>query len=143
MNVEGLACAVVGLRQVYVAVIFSDERPEAMNGLPVALVRGCAVARNQAELARLLCPGAEPVGVQLYVEPDTTQAELCALWMAGFRVKLVRAAEFYSVPGWWHLAAHRHHAAMTRGLRGPRSRADGQGSSAGPLPSKAARPAAG
>jgi hypothetical protein len=143
MNVEGLACAVVGLRQVFVAVIFSDERPEAMNGLPVALVRGCAVARDQAELARLLCPGAEPAGVQLYVEPDTTQAEVCSLWMAGFRVRMVRASEVYSVPGWWHLAAHRHHAAMTRGLRGPRSAAGGRASGTGPLPSKAARPAAG
>jgi hypothetical protein len=121
MNVEGLACAVVGLRQVCVAVIFSDERPEAMNGVPVALVRGCTVARDQGELARLLCPGAEPVGVQIYVEPDTTQAEITSLWMAGFRVKLVRASEVFSVPGWWHLAAHRHHSAMTRGLRRPRS----------------------
>jgi hypothetical protein len=143
MNVEGLVCAVVGLRQVCAAVIFSDERPEAMNGLPVALVRGCTVARDQAELARLLCPGAEPAGVQLYVEPDTTQAEVCSLWMAGFRVRLVRTSEVFSVPGWWHLAAHRHHAALTRGLRGPRARADGRGSSTGPPPSQAARPAAG
>src|SRR6516225_10104776 len=134
MIVEGLACCVVGVRQCFVTVVFTEEHAECRNGMPVALVRGCAVARDQGELARLLCPGAEPVGVQLYVEPDTTQAELCALWMAAFRVKLVRAAEFYSVPGWWHLAAHRHHAAMTRGLRGPRSRADGQGSIAGPLP---------
>jgi hypothetical protein len=104
-----------------VAVIFSDERPEAMNGLPVALVRGCTVARDQRDLARLLCPGAEPVGVQLYVEPDTTQAEITSLWMAGFRVRLVRASEVFSVPGWWHLAAHRHHTALTRGVRPPRS----------------------
>jgi hypothetical protein len=65
----------------------------------------CTVARDQAELARLLCPGVEPAGVQLYVEPDTTQAEVCSLWLAGFRVRMVRASEVYSVPGWWHLAA--------------------------------------
>jgi hypothetical protein len=121
MNVEGLACSVVGLRQLCVAVIFTDEHPEAMNGLPVALVRGCTVARDQAELARLLCAGADPIGVQLYVEPDTTQAEMCSLWMADFRVRLVRVSEVFSVPGWWHLFAYRHHAAGTRGIRRPRS----------------------
>ena len=134
MNVEGLACAVVGRRQVCVAVIFTEEHPESMNGLPVALVRGCTVARNQAELAQLLCPGADPVGVQLYVEPDTTQNELCSLWMAGFRVRLVRVSEVFAVPGWWHLAAHRHHTAMTRGVRDRHSvRADG-GMPSGDLP---------
>jgi hypothetical protein len=143
MNVEGLVCAVVGLRQVCVAVIFSDERPEAMNGLPVALVRGCTVARDQTDLARLLCPGADPVGVQLYVEPDTTQAEITSLWMAGFRVRMVRAAEVFSVPGWWHLAAHRHHTALTRGLRGPHSVTGGRGKGGGRLPGSPSRPAAG
>jgi hypothetical protein len=124
VNVEGLACYVVGLRQFCVAVIFTDEHSESMNGLPVALVRGCTVAKDQGELARLLCPGAEPVGVQLYAEPDTTQAELCSLWMAGFRVRAVRVAEVFAVPGWWHLAAHRHHAGLTRGIR--RSHAAGE-----------------
>jgi hypothetical protein len=127
MIVEGLACCVVGLRQFYVAVLFTDEHAGAMNGLPVALVRGCTVARDQHELARLLCQGTEPVGVQLYVEPDTTQNELCSLWMAGFRVRLVRASEVFAVPGWWHLAAHRHHAALTRGVRRPCPAGGGRG----------------
>jgi hypothetical protein len=127
MTVEGLACYVVGMRQYCVALIFTEEHPAAMNGLPVALVRGCTVARDQGEFARLLCPGAEPVGVQLYVEPDTTQAEMCSLWMAGFRVRLVRVSEVFAVPGWWHLAAHRHHAAMTRGLRRPHTAREGRG----------------
>ena len=54
MNVEGLACCVVGVRQVCVAVIFTDEHPESRNGMPVALVRGCTLARDQGELERLL-----------------------------------------------------------------------------------------
>jgi hypothetical protein len=62
MNAEGLACAVVGLRQFCVAVIFADEHAQAMNGVPVALVRGCTVARDQGELARLLDAGGESVG---------------------------------------------------------------------------------
>jgi hypothetical protein len=132
VNVEGLVCYVVGVRQFFVSVIFTEEHPAAMHGLPVALVRGCTVARGQAELARLVCPGAEPVGVQLYVEPDTTRAEMCSLWMAGFRVRLVRQAEVFAVPGWWHLAAHRHHAAMTRGLR--RLHSGGEGRGAGERP---------
>jgi hypothetical protein len=114
MIVEGLACFVVGRRRFCVTVVFTDEHSEAMNGLPVALVRGCTPARDQGELARLLAPGADPTGVQLYVEPDTTPAEVNSLWMAGFRVRVVRASEVFSVPGWWHLAAHRHHAALTR-----------------------------
>jgi hypothetical protein len=117
MIVEGLACCVVGVRQCFVTVVFTDEHAECRNGMPVALVRGCAVARDQGELARLLCPGTEPVGVQLYVEPDTTHAEVCSIWMAGFRVRVVRVAEIFSVQGWWHLAAHRHHADLTRSLR--------------------------
>ena len=44
MNVEGLVCCVVGVRQFCVAVIFSDEHPDSRNGMPVALVRGCTVA---------------------------------------------------------------------------------------------------
>jgi hypothetical protein len=128
MNVEGLACFVVGIQQCCVAVVFTDEHPEALNGLPVALIRGCTPARDQAELARLLAPGADPVGVQLYVEPDTMQAKVNSLWMAGFRVRLVRASEVFSVPGWWHLAAHRHHTALTRGVRCPPP----SGRSAGP-----------
>jgi hypothetical protein len=127
MIVEGLACYVVELRQFCVAVIFTDEHAGAMSGLPVALVRGCTVARGQHELARLLCPGAEPVGVQLYVEPNTPQNELCSLWIAGFRVRLVRASEVFAVPGWWHMAAHWHHTAMTRGVRRPRSLRQGRG----------------
>jgi len=134
MNIEALACSVVGLRQFFVTVIFTNEHPEAMNGLPVALVRGCTVARNQQELAQLLCPGANPVGVQLYVEPETTHAEICSLWIAGFRVRLIRASEVFAVPGWWHLAAHRHHAAMTRGVRRAHAAREGRGSAAGPLP---------
>jgi hypothetical protein len=120
MNVEGLACYVVGLRQFVASLIFTEEHAAAMNGLPLALVRGRAVARDQAELARLLWPGAEPVGVQLYVEPNTTPAEMCSIWMAGFRVRPVRPWEVFAVPGWWHMAAHRHHAALTRGVRRPR-----------------------
>jgi hypothetical protein len=95
--------------------------------MPGALLRGCAVARDQGELTRLLCAGAEPVGVQIYVEPDTTLAEMCSLWMAGFRVRLVRLAEVFAVPGFWHMAAHRHHAAMTRGLRRPHTAREGRG----------------
>lgn len=131
MNVEGLAYAVVGLRQFCVAVIFTDEHPAAMNGLPLALVRGCTPARDLRELVGLLCPGADPTGVQLYVEPETTQAELCSLWMAGFGVRLVRASEVFSVPGWWHLAAHRHHAALTWWVRRPRSAGEGPGNARG------------
>src|SRR5262249_23010593 len=103
----------------------SNEHPETTNGMPVALVRGCTVARDQAELARLaLRPeqmNPDPVGVRVYVEPDTTQAEVCLLWMAGFRVRVVRVADVFSVPGWWHVAAHRHHRAETRGVRCPPS----------------------
>jgi len=44
MNVEGLACAVVGARKTYVTVLFTDEHSECRNGMPVALVRGCTVA---------------------------------------------------------------------------------------------------
>jgi hypothetical protein len=137
MNVEGLACFVASMRQFCVAVIFTDEHPEAINGLPVVLVRGTTPARDQAELARLLGPETDPTGAQLYVEPDTTDAEVCSLWMAGFRVRLVRVSEVFSVPGWWHLAAHRHHAALTRGVRCPSSSGGGAGpgterASAGP-----------
>jgi hypothetical protein len=119
MNVEGLACCVVGVRQVCVAVIFTDEHPESRNGMPVALVRGCTLARDQGELERLLCPGVEPTGVRLYVEPGTSASEISSLWLAGFTVRLVRVSDAHSVPGWWHLAAHRHHRAETRGLRSP------------------------
>lgn len=138
MNVEGLACYIIGARQVCVPVIFSDEHPETRNGMPVALVRGCAVARDQAELARLaLRPeqlGPDPIGVRLYVEPDTTDAEVCLLWVAGFRVRVVQLSEVLSVPGWWHLAAHRHHHAETRGVRCPPSRREGQGPGPGVRP---------
>jgi hypothetical protein len=131
MNVEGLACYVVGARQVCVAVIFTDEHPEAINGMPVALVRGCTVARDQAELARLALragePGPDPVGVRLYVEPDTTDSEVCSLHLAGFQARRVRLADVFAVPGWWHLAAHRHHAAETRGVRCPPSAGLGAG----------------
>jgi hypothetical protein len=131
MNVEGLACYVNGARQVCVPVIFTEEHPDALNGMPVALVRGCAVARDQAELARLILRPAElgpdPVGVRLYVEPETTEAEVCSLWLAGFRVRVVRTCDVFAVPGWWHLAAHRHHAAETRGVRCPRPPAGGNG----------------
>ncbi len=115
MQVEGLACGVVGVRQVFVMVIFSDEHPESRNGQPVALVRGCNVARDHGELERPLAPGA--VGVRLYVVPGTTAGEISSLWMAGFMVRLVRPSDVSSVPGWWHLAVHRHHRAETRGLR--------------------------
>jgi hypothetical protein len=47
--------------------------------------------------------------------------------MAGFRIRLVRAAEVFAVPGFWHMAAHRHHAAMTRGLRRPHTAREGHG----------------
>ncbi len=136
MNVEGLACYVVGARQVCVAVIFTDEHPEAINGLPVALVRGCTVARDQAELARLALragePDPDPVGVRLYVEPDTSDSEVCSLHLAGFQARKVRLADVFAVPGWWHLAAHRHHAAETRGVRCPPS----TGLGAGPHPGR-------
>lgn len=129
MNVEGLACYVVGARQATVTVIFTEEHPEARNGLPVALVRGCALARDQAELARLIFlagqPDPDPLGVRVYVEPDTTDSEISCIWLAGFRVRRVSVSEVFAVPGWWHLAAHRHHGAATRGIRGPtRTRAE-------------------
>jgi hypothetical protein len=47
--------------------------------------------------------------------------------MAGFRVRLVLTSEVFAVPGWWHMAAHRHHAALTRGVRGPHSLREGRG----------------
>jgi hypothetical protein len=125
VNVEGLACCVVGVRQVCVAVIFTDEHPETRNGMPVALVRGCAVAHDPGELERLLCSGVNPAGVRLYVEPGTTASEISSLWLAGFMVRIVRVADVFSVPGWWHLAAHRHHRAETRGVRCPPSRQEG------------------
>jgi hypothetical protein len=129
MNVEGLACYVIGARQVCVPVIFTDEHSDAVNGMPVALVRGCAVARDQAELARqALRPGellSDPVGVRLYVEPDTTDSEICSLCLAGFQARRVQLPDVLSVPGWWHIAAHRHHAAETRGVRCPPSRREG------------------
>jgi hypothetical protein len=91
MNVEGLACDTVGARQVRVAVNFTDEHAECRNGLPVALVRGCTVARDQAELARLAMPpgglGPDPRDVRVYVEPDSTDAESCLLRLTGFRVR--------------------------------------------------------
>jgi hypothetical protein len=124
MNVEGLACYVIGARQVCVPVIFTDEHPQCTDDLPVALVRGCIVARNHAELSRLALRVGEvgdAVGVRLYVEPDTIDAEVCSLWLAGFRVRVVQLSEVIAEPGWWHLAAHRHHAAETRGLRCPPS----------------------
>jgi hypothetical protein len=133
MNVEGLACYVVGARQVCVPVIFTEEHPEAMNGMPVAQIRGCTVARDQAELSRLtLRPGesgSDPIGVRLYVEPDTTDTEIGVLHLAGFQARRVRLADVLSVPGWWHLAAHRHHLAQTRGVRCPPS--SGQGPAPG------------
>ena len=134
MNVEGLACFVVGRRQFCVVVIFTDEHPEVRHGLPVALVRGCNVARDQAELERLLSPGGEPVGVRLYVEPGTGASEISSLWLAGFSVRLVRVGDVHSVPGWWHLAAHRHHLAETRGVRCPPSSREvsGPGPGSGP-----------
>jgi hypothetical protein len=91
MNVEGLACYTVGARRVRVAVNFTDEHADCRNGLPVALVRGCTVARDQAELARLaMWPGGlspDPRDVRVYVEPGTTDAEICLLRLAGFRVR--------------------------------------------------------
>ncbi len=111
MNVEGLACYVIGARQVCVAVNFTDTHPECKNGLPVALVRGCAVARDHAELARqALRPeqlGSDPLGVRIYVEPDTT--------------------DVFAVPGWWHPAAYQHHRAETRAVRSPPSSRVGYG----------------
>jgi hypothetical protein len=131
MNVEGLACFVLGGRQVCVPVIFTDEHPECLNGLPVALVRGCTVARDQAELARLAPragePGPDPVGVRVYVEPDTTDPEVCSLYLTGFRFRVVRVSEVFCVPGWWHVAAHRHHLAETRGERCPPSSGEWSG----------------
>ncbi len=137
MNVEGLACYVIGARQVCVAVNFTDTHPACKNGLPVALVRGCAVARDHAELARqALRPeqlGSDPLGVRIYVEPDTTGAEVCLLWLAGFRVRVVRLADVFAVPGWWHPAAYQHHRAETRAVRcPPSSRADPFGSAGCP-----------
>ena len=133
MNVEGLACYVVGARQVCVAINFTDNHPECRNGMPVALVRGCAVAHDQGELARqALRPGEQgpdPVGVRLYVEPDTTDSEICCLCLAGFQARRVRLADVLAVPGWWHVAAHRHHAAETRGVRCPPSLGQGAGAS--------------
>ena len=147
MNVEGLACFVLGARQVCVQVIFTDEHPETRNGLPVALVRGCTVAHDQAELSRLAIRpgelGPDPVGVRLYVEPDTTDAEVCTLWLAGFRVRVVRVAEVFSVPGWWHLAAHRHHRAETRAVGCPSSSRPGYGPGPGGRPGYPAGPAPG
>jgi len=99
--------------------------------MPVALVRRCNVARDQRELERLLSPGADPAGVRLYVEPGTLASELSSLWVAGFMVRLVRTADVFSVPGWWHLAAHWHHSAEVRGRKVPppwspgRARAEG------------------
>jgi hypothetical protein len=95
MNVEGLACFVCGARQSFVAVNFTDQHSECRNGMPVALVRGCIVARDQAELAKVLSGPVEanPAGVR----------------------------------PWWHLAAHRHHAAETRGVRGPISAGEARG----------------
>jgi hypothetical protein len=126
MTVEGLACYVIGSRQVCVPVIFTEEHAEARNGMPVALVRGCTVARSQTELTKLaLRPGdldPDPAGVRLYVEPDTSPSELCSLLMAGFQVRVVQVADVRRVPGWWHLAAHRHHSAETRGVRCPPAR---------------------
>ena len=119
MNVEGLACYVMGRRQFCVVVIFTDEHAEVKNGLPVALIRACNVARDQGELERLLSPGADPAGVRLYVEPGTSASEISSMWLAGPMVRLVRTADVFSVPGWWHLAAHRHHRAETRGLKSP------------------------
>jgi hypothetical protein len=131
MNVEGLACYVVGARQVCVAVIFTDEHPEAVSGMPLALVRGCTVARDQAELARLaLRPGElgpDPVGVRLYVEPDATASEVRSLHLAGFQARRVRLSDVFAVPGWWHPAAHRHHAAEMRVVRCPPSSGQGAG----------------
>ena len=131
MNVEGLACCVVGVRQVCVAVIFTDEHPETRNGMPVALVRGCTAARDQGELDRLLCPGVNPAGVRLHVEPGTTASEIGSLWLAGFLVRIVRVADVFSVPGRWHLAAHRHHRAETRGVRCSPPRREGREPSRG------------
>jgi hypothetical protein len=93
-NVEGLACAVVAVRHFFATVVFTDEHSECRNGMPVALVRGCAVARSPGELERLLCPGLCAEGVRLYVEPGTNANEVSALWaflMAG-------AAFFISTP---------------------------------------------
>jgi len=115
MNVEGLACFVEGRRQTFAVVIFTDEHLESRNGMPVALVRGCNVARDQGELERLLSPGADPAGVRLYVEPGTSASEISSLWVAGFMVRLVRTADVFSVPGWSHLAAHWHYSAEVRG----------------------------
>ena len=119
MIVEGLACCVVGVRQCFVTVVFTDEHAECRNGMPVALVRGCAVARNTGELERLLCPGSSAEGVRLYVEPGTNAGEVSNLWLAGFLVRIVRAEDAFSVPGWWHLAAHRHYSALARELKWP------------------------
>jgi hypothetical protein len=123
MNVEGLACYIIGARQVCVPVVFTEEHPEATNGMPVALVRGCSVARNQLELTRMAIrpgeAGPDPVGVRLYVKPDTTDSEMCCLCLAGFQPRRVRLTDVFSVAGWWHLAAHRHHLAETRAVRRP------------------------
>ena len=91
-------------------------------------------------MERLLCPGVYPAGVRLYVEPGTKAREISSLWLAGFRVRIVRVADMFAVPGWWHLAAHRHHRAETRGMSVPRpdgragSRALGVGRT--PLPGR-------
>jgi hypothetical protein len=41
VNVEGLACYVLGASQVCVQVIFTDEHSECRSGMLVALVWGC------------------------------------------------------------------------------------------------------
>ena len=109
--------------------------------MPLALVRGCTAARDQGELERLLCPGVTPAGVRLYVEPGTTASEIGSLWLAGFMVRIVRAADVFSVPGWWHLAAHRHHRAETRGVSCSPPRREGWQPSPGKRPDAVAGPA--
>jgi type I restriction enzyme R subunit len=74
------------------------------------------------------------------LEGVTMQAEVNSLWMAGFRVRVVRASEVFSVPGWWHLAAHRHHTALTRGVRCPPPSGGGAGSGTGRAPAIPAGP---
>jgi hypothetical protein len=51
MIVEGLACAVVGLRQFYVAVNFTDEHAESVNGLPITWDDGQQVTWRRDSLA--------------------------------------------------------------------------------------------
>jgi len=113
MHIEGIAFYMSNGRPGYVPIIFTDESPGAVRGVPIAIARGESVvdgheALAQAVLSAHASQGEGKVGV--YVGPHTTDLEVTFLWIAGFRARKVRPCEVVAARSRWQITAWRHYA---------------------------------